>query len=100
MADDLWSAADDPAALREKKAALVEVIELQRSFIASRGDGDAAANEDASAGSQIDDDDLRWYTEQQERLDKFKAALNALRLQPDEFPVLVPLRIEVVERPC
>jgi hypothetical protein len=35
---------------------------------------------------------MRWYTEQGSRLEKFKAALNAVRLQPDEFPLLVPLR--------
>ena len=34
-------------------------------------------------------DELQWYTEQAARLDKFKAALHALRLQPDEFHALL-----------
>ena len=79
-----FTAADEPATLREKKAAMLEVIELQRTFIESRGESDSStADEEA---------EMRWYTEQAERLDKFKAALNALRLQPVEFPVLLPQR--------
>jgi hypothetical protein len=75
-----------PPEVREKKAALVEVIELQRLFIAQRG------SEGAVGDGGDDDEEMRWYTEQAARLEKFKAALNAVRLQPDEFPILVPQR--------
>ena len=79
---------DSPLALREKKAALNEVIELQRRLIEQRegSGGDNATNTSASS----DDEELRWYAEQTKRLEKFKHALNALRLQPDEFQLLVP----------
>ena len=33
---------------------------------------------------------MAWYTEQTKRLERFKLALNALRLQPDEFELSVP----------
>ena len=74
---------DSPLALREKKAALNEVIELQRRLIEQRegSGGDNATNTSTSS----DDEELRWYAEQTKRLEKFKHALNALRLQPDEF---------------
>ena len=79
---------DSPLALREKKAALNEVIELQRRLIEQRegSGGDNATNTSTSS----DDEELRWYAEQTKRLEKFKHALNALRLQPDEFQLLVP----------
>ena len=70
-----------PAQVREKKAALIEVIELQRIFI-ERGRNRSDQTDDA--------EELRWYTEQANRLEKFKGALNAMRLQPDEFTLLVP----------
>ena len=60
--------------VREKKATLLEVIELQHSYIEQRGN----------------DEDLHWHKEQGERLEKLKAALNDVRLQPDEFPLLMP----------
>ena len=79
----MWTfGAPDTHELRVKKAALHEVIELQRAFIESR--------ESAADGTEDEAEELRWYTEQAARLDKFKAALNALRLQSDEFPMLVP----------
>ena len=34
---------------------------------------------------------MKWYDEQTSRLDKFKLALNMLRLQPDAFALHVPL---------
>ena len=79
---------DSPLALRDKKAALNEVIELQRRLIEQRegSGGDNATNTSTSS----DDEELRWYAEQTKRLEKFKHALNALRLQPDEFQLLVP----------
>ena len=78
---------DSPLALREKKAALNEVIELQRLIEQRAGSGgDNATNTSTSS----DDEELRWYAEQTKRLEKFKHALNALRLQPDEFQLLVP----------
>ena len=92
MADN-WATTDPPTVLREKKAALEQVIELQRAFIESRGDADVTDGGVSVAGAvsmEEDAEELGWYNEQAARLDKFKAALNALRLQPDEFPVLVP----------
>ena len=64
------------------------MIELQRRLIEQRegSGGDNATNTSTSS----DDEELRWYAEQTKRLEKFKHALNALRLQPDEFQLLVP----------
>ena len=86
---------DSPMQVREKKAALLEVIELQRAYI-ERGCPEAPATPTAEidvsdgATNSADDAEMRWYTDQATRLEKFKAALNAVRLQPDEFPLLVP----------
>ena len=57
--------------------------------------GDNATNTSTSS----DDEELRWYAEQTKRLEKFKHALNALRLQPDEFQLLVPAAINLVSSP-
>ena len=83
--------------LRHKKRALIEVIELQRKHIQEHDrDELASAAAGARAGAPArparadDSAEMDWYTEQARRLEKFKAALNALRLQPDEFHVLVP----------
>ena len=81
---------DSASTLRQKKAALLEVIELQRKLIESH-DADAAAVVAVEGAGADDDRELEWHTEQAKRLDKFKAALNAARLQPDEFLLLVPL---------
>ena len=78
---------DSPLALREKKAALNEVIEVQRRLIEQREAGDSSTGDGDTAS---DEEELRWYAEQTKRLEKFKHALNALRLQPDEFQLLVP----------
>ena len=56
-----------------------------------------AANDASDSAVDVSDgafeaEEMRWYTEQAARLEKFKTALNAVRLQPDEFPLLVPLR--------
>ena len=74
-----------------------EVIELQRRLIEQRegSGGDNATNTSTSS----DDEELRWYAEQTKRLEKFKHALNALRLQPDEFQLLVPAAINLVSSP-
>ena len=88
-----FSVADDPVAVREKKAALSEVIELQRVYIESRGASASDENDENGNNGQRwvgEDEEMRWYTEQAKRLEKLKAALNAVRLQPDEFPLLVP----------
>ena len=79
--------ADAPAQVRQKKAALLEVIELQRTYI-ERGYPSAGGH--GAATEEAEEAEMRWYTEQASRLEKFKAALNAIRLQPDEFPLLVP----------
>ena len=85
MQDGLSSSkADAPAALREKKAALLEVMELQKQLIAAH---EAAELEGSGEG---DDADLQWYAEQGKRLEQLKASFNAIRLQPDEFQLLVP----------
>ena len=77
--------ASSSASQRHKKAALAECIELQRKLIqVHEDDAPAAASSSADA-----DADISWYKEQAARLDKFKAALNAVRLQPDEFLVQV-----------
>ena len=44
-------AADPPTVLREKKAALEQVIELQRAFIESRGDADVTDGGVSVAGA-------------------------------------------------
>ena len=87
----------DNESLRHKKRALVEVIELQRKLIQEHDRDElasaaAGARAGAPAGPVRSDssEEMDWYTEQARRLEKFKAALNALRLQPDEFHVLVP----------
>ena len=68
-------AASEPAlCVRERKCALLEVIELQRKLIEQREDSE----------------ELEWYAEQTKRLERFKLALNSLRLQPDEFALRVP----------
>ena len=69
-----------PLAVRARKRALIEVLELQRRLIEKR---EATADPDSS-------EEITWYAEQTKRLDRFKMALNAARLQPDEFPIRVP----------
>ena len=76
------------ATLRQKKAALLEVIELQRKLIESHDANVSEVPSDAP-GDSGSDRELEWHTEQAKRLDKFKAALHATRLQPDEFLLLV-----------
>lgn len=100
MSTPSFEFADSPASVREKKAALVEVIELQRTYIergypgaaavAAASPANASATPAKGPSSDEEDAEMRWYTDQASRLDKFKAALNAVRLQPDEFPLLVP----------
>uniref|UniRef100_A0A7S3ETY4 ELMO domain-containing protein n=1 Tax=Haptolina ericina TaxID=156174 RepID=A0A7S3ETY4_9EUKA len=79
---------DSAATLRQKKAALLEVIELQRKLIESHDANVSEVPSDAP-GDSGSDRELEWHTEQAKRLDKFKAALHATRLQPDEFLLLV-----------
>ena len=73
---------EDGTDVRERKSALMEVIELQQRLI-QRRDLDSATTCD-------DSEEMAWYTEQTKRLERFKLALNALRLQPDEFELSVP----------
>ena len=89
MSACLVSLAYSAATLRQKKAALLEVIELQRKLIESHDANQSESLADTSAAEGIDRE-LEWHTDQAKRLDKFKAALNATRLQPDEFLLLVP----------
>ena len=73
---------EDGADVRARKSALMEVIELQQRLI-QRRDLDSTTTGD-------DTEEMAWYTEQTKRLERFKLALNALRLQPDEFELSVP----------
>ena len=73
---------EDGTDVRERKSALMEVIELQQRLI-QRRDLDSTTTGD-------DSEEMAWYTEQTKRLERFKLALNALRLQPDEFELSVP----------
>ena len=79
----------DASSSRLKKAALAECIELQRKLIQVHEEKEQPAAGSSSADA---DSDMSWYNEQAARLDKFKAALNAVRLQPDEFAVRVALQ--------
>ena len=63
---------------------------VARSLQIEQREADDAAKVDVSESD--DGEEMRWYTEQAARLEKFKAALNAVRLQPDEFRLLLPLR--------
>lgn len=72
--------AAQPADLRARKRALVGLIELAGRLIDQR---EATTDPDSS-------EEITWYAEQTARLDRFKMALDAARLQPDEFPVRVP----------
>tara|TARA_B110001452_G_scaffold133805_1_gene111266 strand:+ start:198 stop:1292 length:1095 start_codon:yes stop_codon:yes gene_type:complete len=65
---------------RERKRALIEVIELQRKLMQQR--------DDSPVGDEAEE--VAWYAEQTKRLDRFKQALNALRLESDEFALRVP----------
>lgn len=60
--------------------------------IAQREAADALTDSVDVSDSISEAEEMQWYTEQGSRLEKFKAALNAVRLQPDEFPLLVPQR--------
>ena len=72
---------EDGTQVRERKSALMEVIELQRKLLQRRED---------STSTGDDSEEMAWYTEQTKRLERFKLALNTLRLQPDEFELWVP----------
>ena len=72
---------------------IMRVVELQRAFIESRH----VEKHYLTSGSPLPvviaieaENELRWYTDQAARLNKFKAVLNALRLLPEEFPLLAP----------
>ena len=65
---------------RERKRALIEVIELQRKLMQQR--------DETPVGDEAEE--VAWYAEQTKRLDRFKQALNALRLESDEFVLRVP----------
>ena len=57
-----------------------DLIELQRKLMQQR--------DDSPVGDEAEE--VAWYAEQTKRLDRFKQALNALRLESDEFALRVP----------
>jgi len=82
-----------PLALREKKRALLEVIELQRRLIQQHEDNELqGVGREGPAAQTVhaSNQELRWYANQTKRFEKLKHVLDTLRLQPDEFSLLVP----------